>query len=89
MDDIKRVLLIPAFRRVQLREGSSQVALVVKLPPDNARDAGDVGSIPGARRSPGGGRWQPTLVLLLEKFHGQEEPGGLRSTGHKESDTTE
>ena len=65
------------------------MVLVVKKLPAHAGDAGDVGSIPGARRSPGGGRWQPTLVLLLEKFHGQEEPGGLRSTGHKESDTTE
>ena len=24
-------------------------------------------------------KWQPTPVLLLEKFHGQEEPGGLQS----------
>ena len=81
MDDIKRVLLIPAFRKIQLREGSSQVTLVLKNSLDNARDTGDVGLIPGSRRSPGGGRCQPTLVFLLEKFHGQEEPGGLRSMG--------
>ena len=31
----------------------SQVALVVKNPPANARDTRDVGSIPGLGRSPG------------------------------------
>ena len=32
---------------------------VVKKPPARARDAGDTGSIPGAGRSPGGGRGNP------------------------------
>ena len=39
-------------------------ALVVKNPPDNARDTGDVGSIPGSER------WQPIPVFLPIKFHG-------------------
>jgi len=34
---------------------ASQVALVVKNPPANARDIKDVGSIPGVGSSPGGG----------------------------------
>ena len=34
---------------------ASQLVLVVKNLPDNARDVGDVGSIPGSGRSPGGG----------------------------------
>ena len=30
-----------------------------------------MGSTPGLGRSPGGGKWQPTLVFLPEEFHGQ------------------
>ena len=33
-------------------------------------NTGDVGSVPGLQRSPGGGKWQPTPVLLPEKPHG-------------------
>ena len=33
--------------------GASEVALVVKNPPANAGDIGDVGFIPGSGRSPG------------------------------------
>ena len=32
---------------------------VVKNPPDNARGAGDLGSIPGSGRSPGEGNGNP------------------------------
>ena len=52
--------------------------LVVKNLPANARVTG---LIPGLGRSPGGRKWQPTPVFLPEKFHGQEEPGGLQSMG--------
>ena len=50
---------------------------MVKNLPANAEDARDVISIPGLGRFPEGGKWQPTPVFLPEKFHGQEEPGGL------------
>ena len=56
----------------------SLVALVVKNLPANA---GDVVSIPGWGRCPGGGKWQPAPVLVPEKSHGQEETGGLPTTG--------
>jgi len=39
--------------------GASQVALVVKNTPAKAGDTGDVDSIPGVGRSPGGGRGNP------------------------------
>ena len=39
--------------------GASQVALVVKNLPANAGDVSDMGSIPGSRRSPGGGNDNP------------------------------
>ena len=38
-----------------LFDSVSQVALVVKNPPANEGDTGDMGSIPGLERSPGGG----------------------------------
>ena len=50
--------------------------------PANARV---MGLIPGFGRSPGGRKWQPTLVFLPEKFHGREEPGGLQSMGLQRS----
>ena len=31
-------------------------------------NAGNMGSIPGSVRSPGGGNWQPTPVFLPEKY---------------------
>ena len=47
--------------------------LVVKNLPANAGDSG-VGLIPGSKIS-GEGKWQPTLVFLPGKFHGQRSPG--------------
>ena len=43
-----------------------QVALVVKNPPANAGDAGDVGSIPRSGRSLGGGNGNPLHCSCLE-----------------------
>ena len=43
----------PSFRR------ASQVALVVKNPPAKAGDIGDTGSVPGSKRSFGGGHGNP------------------------------
>ena len=33
-------------------------------------------------------KWQPTLVFLPGKFHGQRSPAGYSPWGHKESDMT-
>ena len=38
---------------------------VVKNPPANARDEGDVGSVPGLGRSPGVGNGNPVLYSSL------------------------
>ena len=40
---------------------------------------GDLGSIPGLGRSPGGGPGNPVQYSCLESPHGQREPGGLQS----------
>ena len=59
---------------------------VIKNPPANA---GNVGSIPGSRRSPGEGKWQPTAVFLPGKSHGQRSLMGYTPWSRKESDMTE
>ena len=51
--------------------GASQVALEVKTPPVNARDARDVGSIPGLGRSPGEGNGNPLQNSCLENSMGR------------------
>ena len=45
---------------------ASQVAQVLKNPPANAGDTGDVGSIPGPGRSPGGGNGNLLQFSCLE-----------------------
>ena len=45
---------------------ASQVVLVVKNPPANARNTGDAGSIPGSKRSSGGGHDNPLQYSCLE-----------------------
>jgi len=39
---------------------------VVKNPSDSAGDSGDMGSIPGLGRSPGGGKGHPLQYFCLE-----------------------
>ena len=62
---------------------------VVKNPPANAGDSGDIGSIPGLERFPWSRKWQPAPVFLPGKFHGQRSLAGYSPWGHKNSDTTE
>ena len=50
-------------------------------------NAGDLGSIPGLRRSPGEGNGYP--VFWPGGFHGQRSLAGYSPWGCKESDTTE
>ena len=53
---------------------------VVKNPPANTRNTGDVGSIPGSGRSSGGGNGNP-LQYFAREIPWTEEPGGLESMG--------
>ena len=55
------------FESAYMKPGASQVALVVKNPPANAGDIGDLGSIPGSGRSPGGGHGSPLQYSCLKK----------------------
>ena len=51
---------------------------VVKNLPANARDAGDLGLIPGSGRSPGGGNGNPLQYSCCENFM-DRGAGGLQS----------
>ena len=50
---------------------------------------GDLGLIPGLRRSPGGGHDNPLQYSCVENPHGQQSLEGYGPWGRKELDTTE
>ena len=56
---------------------------------ESTYNAGDLSSIPGLDRSPGGGRGNPLQHSCLENPHGQRSLVGYRPWGRKESDVTE
>ena len=82
------IILYILFLTIYL--GASQVALAAKSLPTNARDIRDEGStLPGLRRSPGGGHGNPFQYSCLQNPHGQRSLEGYSPLGHKESDITE
>ena len=56
---------------------------------ESACNVGDLGSIPGPRRSPGEENGNPLQYSCLENPHGQRSLAGYSQWGHKMSDTTE
>ena len=52
---------------------------------ESACTAGDLGSIPGLGRSPGGGHGNPLQYSWLENPHGQRSLADYSLWGHKES----
>ena len=69
---------------------ASKVVLVIKNPPESVgdiRDTRDMGSIPGSRRSPGGGHVNPRQYSCLEN---PMDRGAWQAIVHRvaESDTT-
>ena len=58
--------LVESLVKGTIATGASQVTLVVKNPPANARDIRDEGSIPGSGRPPGGGQGNPLQCSCLE-----------------------
>ena len=52
-------------------------------------NAGDLGSIPGLERSPGGGHGNPLQYSCLKNPHGHRILVGYRPWGHKMSDMIE
>ena len=73
--------LIVDFRRACIGEGFPGGS-VVKNPPTNAGAAGDTASIPGSRRSPGGGNGNPLQYSCLEIPWTEESgPWGRKELG--------
>ena len=60
--------------------GASQVVLVVKNPPANVGDTGDLGLIPRLKRSPGGGQGDSLQSFCLE--HPMDR-GAWQTIGHR------
>ena len=56
---------------------------------ETACNAGDMGSIPGLGRSPGGGHGNPFQCSCLENPHGQKSLVAHSPWGCRELDTTE
>ena len=56
---------------------------------ESACNAGDLGSIPGLGRSPGGGHGNPLQYSCLENPHEWKNLAGCSPWGLKESDRTE
>ena len=56
---------------------------------ESAYTAGDLGSLSGLGRSPGGGNGDPLLYCCLENVHGQKSLADYSTWGHKEMATTE
>ena len=56
---------------------------------ESACNVGDLGSIPGLGRSPGGGHVNLSQNSCLENPHGQRSLAGYSLWGHKKSDMTE
>ena len=63
--------------------------LMVENPPANAGDVKHVGSIPGSRRSAGGGHGNPCQYSYLENPYGQRSLAAYSPWGCKEWDMTE
>ena len=56
---------------------------------ESTYNVGDLGSVPGVGRSPGGGHGNPLQYSCLENPYGQRSLVGYSPLGHEESDTTE
>ena len=74
--------------------GSCLVPVFVGFPcgsagKESACNVGDLDSIPGLGRSPGGGHGNPLWYSCPENPHGQRSLAGYSPWGRKELDTTE
>ena len=65
------------------------VGLCISAGKESACNVGDLGSIPGLGRSPGGGYGNPLQYSCLENPHGQRSLADHSPRGRKELDTTE
>ena len=72
-------MILPTSHILRVKCGSTQVALGFPGGSDGKEstcDVGDLGSIPGLGRSPGGGHGNSLQYTCLENPHGQRSPAG-------------
>ena len=74
------------FQGTYTKDGASQVMLMVKNPPANVGDSGDMGSVPTPGRSPGGGHSNPLQYSCLENLTDKGAWQATVNRGHKELD---
>ena len=74
------------FQGTYTKDGASQVMLMIKNPPANVGDAGDMGSIPAPGRSPGARHGNPLQYSCLENLTDKGAWQAIINRGHKESD---
>ena len=72
-----------------IADGVCRASLAAQMVKNLPATRGIPGFDPGVGKVPWRRAWQPTLVSLPGESPWTEEPGGLRSMGCKESDTTE
>ena len=79
-----------SFRHVELRTYRALKGFPGGLAgKESTCNTGDLGPIPGLRRSPGGGHGNPLQCSWLQNPHGQRSLLGYTPWGHKELDMTE
>ena len=66
----------------------SHVVILIKNPPANAKDVGDMGSVPCSGRSPGGGCGNPLQYSCLQNPMDRGAWWATTMGGCKESDMT-
>ena len=85
---------IPFSRRPSQHRDWAWVSCIAGLPGgsagrESACNVGDLGLIPGLKRSPGEGNGYPLQYSWPGEFHGQKNLSGYSPWGSKESDMTE
>ena len=81
-------------RKIPWRRDRLPTPVILGFPGGSAgkefsHNAGDLDSIPGLGKSPGGENDNPLQYSCLKDPHGQRSLAGYSPQGHKESDTTE
>ena len=85
VDQFLKHMSFPHFILGANLHGASLVAQMVRISLQYMRP----GFNPRSGRSPGEGKWLPTLVFLPEEFQGQRSLVGYSPWGHKELTITE
>ena len=93
MQEIQETWFNPWVRKIPWRKAWQLTPVSLGFPggwdKESTCNAGDLGSIPGLGRSPGGGHGNPFQYSCLENSHGQRNLTDYSQGGCKESDTAE